>query len=383
MTPIPCPIPCQRALFDLPREVAYLNAAYMSPLPQATIAAGEAGLRRKARPFELAPVQFFEESEHARTLFAGLCGGDAEGVAIVPAASYGLAVAAINLQTGYGRRVLVLKDQFPSHVYAWHRLTAERGGEVVTIDCGADGDLTASLLAAIDARTAIVAVPQVRWTDGRLVDLVAVGQACRAVGAALVLDLTQSLGVQPFAIADVQPDFMVASGYKWLLGPYSLGWLWVAPQHRGGRPIEETWIGRAGSEDFSRLIDYTAAYQPGARRFDVGERSNFALLPAAIASLELLSRWGTPAIAATLAAMTAEIVRRLAPLGIEAPQERLRGCHYLGLRLPQHAPPDLAQRLAAENVHVSVRGDYVRVTPHLYNDGEDIDQLVEALRRLL
>jgi selenocysteine lyase/cysteine desulfurase len=351
----------------------------MTPLPLAAIAAGEAGLRRKARPFELTPADFFEESERARVLLARLAGGDPEGVAIVPAASYGLAVAAANLPTGNGRRILVLKDQFPSHVYPWRRLAAERGGSIVTVDHGPGGNLTTAVLGAIDARTAIVAVPQIRWTDGRCLDLVRIGAACRDVGAALVLDLTQSLGVMPFDLAAVRPNFVVAAGYKWLMGPYSLAWLWVAPQHRDGRPLEETWIGRAGSEDFAGLIAYTDAYQPGARRYDVGERANFALLPAAVASLELLLGWGVDRITAALARATAEIVGRVTPLGVEAVPAALRGPHYLGLRLPAGAPADLAARLAARGVHVSVRGAYLRVTPHVYNDAEDVARLVEAL----
>jgi selenocysteine lyase/cysteine desulfurase len=105
----------------------------------------------------------------------------------------------------------------------------------------------------------------------------AVGEAARAVGAPLVLDLTQSLGVMAFDATAVQPDFAVAAGYKWLSGPYTLGYLYVAPQHQSGEPLEENWINRERSEDFSQLINYRDGYQPGARRFDMGERSNHQL----------------------------------------------------------------------------------------------------------
>lgn len=373
-------IACQRHLFDIPREVAYLNAAYMSPLMTAAVAAGDAGLRRKAAPWRLAPADFFTESERSRALFALLIGATADDVAIVPAASYGIAVAAANLRLGPGRRVVTLTDQFPANVYAWRRLAAEQGGEVVAVD---GDDLTAAVLAAIDGRCAIAALPQVRWTDGRELDLVRIGASCRAAGAALVLDLTQSLGAAPFDVAAVRPDFMVAAAYKWLLGPYGLGWLYVAPHRQSGRPLEEGWIARAGSEDFARLVDYRDAYQPGARRFDMGERSSFALMPVAITALEQILAWGVPEIAETLLGLTRQITAGVAPLGLEAVPERLRAPHYLGLRLPGGAPGDLARRLAEESVFVSVRGERLRVTPHLYNDAEDIARLVAALGRLL
>ena len=295
-------IPCQRHLFDLPAEIAYLNCAYMSPILKRAAAVGAEAIARKCRPWTITAADFFADSERARALFAELLGASAEDVAIVPAASYGLAVAAANLPLAPGERILVLAEQFPSNVFAWRELAKQRGGEVLTIPRPADGDWTAAVLEELDERVGIAALPHCHWTDGGLLDLVAIGERCREVSSALVLDATQSLGALPLDLARVRPDYLVCAGYKWLLGPYSLGYLYVAPQHQGGRPLEQNWIAREASQDFARLIDYAERYQPGARRFDVGERSNFALLPVSIVGLEQLLAWGVPAIAATLAA---------------------------------------------------------------------------------
>ena len=108
------------------------------------------------------------------------------------------------------------------------------------------------------------------WTDGSLIDLAAVSARAQDVGARLVIDGSQSIGAMPLDVGALQPDFVVTVGYKWLLGPFGLGYLYVAEQHRNGEPIEHNWIVRSGSEDFARLIDYRDTYQPGARRFDVG-----------------------------------------------------------------------------------------------------------------
>lgn len=376
-------IPCQRHLFDVPREVAYLNCAYMSPLLHEAVAAGQAGLARKARPWTIKPADFFSESERARGLFARLLGTDAEAIALVPAASYGLAVAAANLPLAAGQRILLLADQFPSNVYPWRELARARQAEIVTVPRPATGRWSDAVLAALDERVAITALPHCHWADGSLLDLAAIGGACRAAGSALVLDVTQSLGALPLDLATVQPDFLVCAGYKWLLGPYSLGYLYVAPQHRAGRPLEENWIARAGSDDFTRLIDYQDAYQPGARRFDVGERSNPALLPASIAALSQLLAWRVEAIATTLTAYTALIAERAAALGLRPMPAAQRAGHFLGIRFPAAMPPGLPERLAAEQVHVSLRGDSLRVTPHLYNDAADLDRLIEVLAKAL
>jgi selenocysteine lyase/cysteine desulfurase len=218
------------------------------------------------------------------------------------------------------------------------------------------------------------------WTDGGLVDLAAVRAACDEHGAALVVDASQSLGALGLDVAAVRPDVLVSVGYKWLLGPYSLGFAWFAPHLRDGRPLEETWYARAGSEDFARLVDYADDYQPGARRYDVGEVANFALVPMAAAALAQIADWGVPRIAATLRGLTDELVGRAAEHGLTAAPAHLRAPHLVGLRLPADADPEaLAAALAERHVHVSIRGRSVRVSPHLWTTPADIDRFAGAL----
>ena len=375
-------IPSQRHLFDLPEDVAYLNCAYMAPLMHSVVEAGIRGARRKARPWEITAPDFFSDGAHARGLFARIVNARAEDVAIVPAASYGMAVAARNLPLGAGQTVLVLADQFPSNLYPWRAAAARAGAEVVTVDAS-DGDLTAAVLAAIDERTAIAALPHCRWTDGALLDLEAIGECLRAAGAALALDLTQSAGALPIDVARVRPAFAASACYKWLMGPYTLGFLYVHPDYHGGEPLEYGWSPRAGSEDFARLVDYRDEYESGARRYDMGEPANFHLMPMAIAGLEQVLDWGVENVASTLSARTAAIAERARTIGLGSLPAALRAGHFLGLQFAGKAPRGLPETLARENVYVSVRGSSVRVTPHLYNTDADVDRLFAGLERVL
>jgi selenocysteine lyase/cysteine desulfurase len=375
-------IPCQRHLFDIPDDVTYLNCAYMSPSSKAVAAAGIEGARRKTSPWTSKPSDFFTESEQARGLFARLVNAAADDIAIVPAASYGLAVAARNLPIRSGDAILVLAEQFPSNVYTWRELAKSRGAEVITVERPLDGDWTRGILARLDDRVAIAALPHCHWTDGGIIDLEAIGERCRALNSALVLDITQSIGALPFDVARIRPDVMVAGGYKWMMGPYSLGYLYVAPAHQGGEPLEQNWITRKGSENFARLIDYQDNYQPGARRFDVGERSNFALMPASIAAMNQLLKWTVPAIAETLADKTGAIAARARDIGLVPMAANRRAGHFLGVRFPDGVPDRLPERLAENQVFVSVRGDSMRVTPHLYNNDADVDRLVSVLEAM-
>jgi selenocysteine lyase/cysteine desulfurase len=377
------PLPSQRHRFEIPDDVAYFNCAYFSPKPDSVLEAGRRAVESQSHPWDVLPRHFYEPNEQLRIEFARLVGGDADGVAFVPSVSYGVGVAAANLEIGPGRSVVLVEEQFPSDVYPWRTSVADQGGSIVTVAAPVGGDLTDAVLEAIDTQTAVVAVPQCHWADGRAFDLVAIGAAARAVGAALVVDASQSLGAVPFDVATVKPDYLVTVGYKWLFGPFSYGYLWVAPQHRNGIPLEATWIGRKGSEDFSRLVDYTDEYQPGARRFDVGEFSNFTLVPMAMAALGFIHELGPARISATIAPLTNRIEQGCIELGLEPVPSSDRRPHLIGVRFPGGLPDGLRDRLAADSIFLSVRGSAVRVAPNVYNTMEDVDRLLAAFSDVL
>src|SRR5215467_8191374 len=378
------PLPSQRHLFDIPDDVAFLNCAYISPLPKASMAAGAEGVRRQGRPWDIASADFFAVSEAVRVQFAWLINARADDIAFAPAVSYGMAQAAYNIALAKSQTIVTLAEQFPSNVYPWMDLAERTGATFVSVPRPADDDWTAALLARIDASTGLVAVPHCHWTDGGLIDLEAIGAACRRVGAALCIDATQSVGALPLDVKRTDPDFLAVASYKWLLGPYSLGFLYVAPRRQNGRPIEHNWIARRDSEDFAGLVNYKDEFQGGARRFDVGERSNFALMPVAEASHKLISEWTVPRIQTTLRLRTDAIAERAhAELGIGSVPSHRRAGHYLGLRFAGGIPPDLPARLAASKVHVSVRGQAMRVTPHLWNTDADVERLFAVLRGAL
>ncbi len=374
-------LPCQRHLFDIPVDVAYLNCAYMSPLMKSALEAGTAGLARKAHPWDITPDKFFTGSDEFRATAAQFIDCSADCIAIVPSASYGIATAARNLPVKKGQSILVLAEQFPSNYYPWQRLTEETGASLKVVAWPENNDWTAAVLKSLTADVAVAALPHVQWTSGGRLDLVPIGQACRKLGAALVLDLTQSLGALPFSVCDVQPDFAVAGSYKWLLGPYSVGLLYVAPKWQGGIPLEENWIQRANARDFSSIL-YTGNYDVGARRFDMGERSNFALLPAAVRAMKQLLEWDVAQISETVGALNRQLANAAADMGFSAPSEPWRAPHYLALRRKAPIPKELPEMLAREKVFVSVRGSSIRVTPHVYNTAEDGERLIACLRRI-
>ncbi len=374
-------LPSQRSGFDIPRDIAWFNCAFMAPLSHAVLRAGTEGLARKARPWEITVSDFFDDSEDLRAGIGDLFGVAPDSVALTPSASYGISLAARNVAVGAGQRILVAEDQFPSNVYPWREVARWKDAELCFVARPADRDWTGAVLGMLDERVAVVALPQVHWTDGGVFDLRRIGAAARAAGAALVLDLTQSAGVLDPALGAVRPDFVAGACYKWLMGPYSMGYL-VLGAGGAAVPLEENWIQRANARQFARLVDYTDERLPGGAGLDAGERSNFALVPAALAAVRQVLEWGSANIAETLRAKTARLGGIAARLGCGVPAEEDRAPHYLALEVPGGAAA-IRDRLASRNVHVSVRGDTLRVTPHLYNDDEDEDRFREGLRAAL
>jgi selenocysteine lyase/cysteine desulfurase len=201
------------------------------------------------------------------------------------------------------------------------------------------------------------------------------------VGAALVIDGSQSVGAYPLDVTSVQPDFLVTVGYKWLLGPYGLAYLYAAPSWRtSGVPLEHSWLTRADAENFASLTDYSKSYRPGARRFDMGEFPQFVLTAMATAALEQVIEWGVERVQDSIAALTARAEDGAVQEGAEAVRRSDRVGHLIGIRPRAGVGDDLVSALAAARVYVSVRGNTIRVAPHVFNTEADIDSLLDVLR---
>ena len=172
----------------------------------------------------------------------------------------------------------------------------------------------------------------------------------------------------------------MAAGYKWLGGPYTLGFLYLAEHLHAGVPLEENWMNRAGSEDFARLTEYTDEYRPGAARYCMGELSNFANVAMANAALEQLLDWGIGTVADYTDALVEPYWSRLAALGFALPPTHARAPHLIGLPLGSYrGRAGLAERLTEARVHVSFRGDYLRVSPHVTTRANDVEALLHVL----
>ncbi|GJL80435.1 MAG: aminotransferase [marine bacterium B5-7] len=369
--------------FDIPEDVTYLNCAYISPLARTVAEAGITGVRRKSQPWLIEPRDFFTETDVARNLFAQLINARQQDISIAPSVSYGMGIACRNLPSPESRPVLVLGEQFPSNVYPWLRYCKEHRCKLITVNPLKSQSWTDAVIDTLESiDVAVAALPHCHWTDGALLDLETIAMLCRHRGTQLVLDVTQSLGALALDIDKIKPAFLVCASYKWLLGPYSLSFVYAAPEFHHGEPLEDAWITRRNAHDFRNLVHYDTNLRDDASRFDVGETANFALMPMAIRALELILKWDPKRIQKTLAGYTLTIEQAARGLGLVASSIPARAGHFLGIRFPGGLPDHSLEHFSKRNIHISIRGDSIRVTPHLYNNDTDSIRFIEALTEL-
>jgi selenocysteine lyase/cysteine desulfurase len=357
----------------------------MSPLLKKVEKQGMAGILKKRNPAGVSIDDFFSDTELVRNEFSTLINCESNRVVLVPSVSYGMANVMKNIKVTQRDNIVVTGEQFPSNYYPWHRLHHDTG---VKLKIVSPPDTLKSrgkqwnqlILEAIDVDTKLVALGNVHWADGTKFDLIAIRKRTREVGALLVIDGTQSVGALPFNVEQIQPDALICGGYKWLMGPYSLGLAYYGEYFDSGKPVEENWINRLHSEDFAALVNYESEYQPGALRYEMGEHSNFILVPMLLEALKQINQWKPKAIQQYTAAITKKPIQLLKAAGFWVEDEKYRGHHLFGIRLPENKSIDVVKTNIRKNkISVSFRGNAIRVSPNVYNNEADLMKLVKAV----
>ena len=378
----------QKHLFQLPEDIHYLNGAYLSPLLRSVEEAGMKGMIRKRNPAMIRPIDFFSGAVDVRLKFSKLINCRAQEVAIIPSASYGLKTAITNLPVDRGNHVITVSEDFPSGYYTLDKWCKDNRKQLKTIAAPETNSRRGEswnnrILEAISLDTSAVVLSSIHWTDGTLFSLKQIGERCKDVNAVFIVDGTQSVGALPMDVTDCRIDALICAGYKWLLGPYSIGLAYYGEFFSNGVPIEESWMNKSNAIDFSGLTSYVDDYTMGSGRYNVGEFSNFILTPMLDKALEQILDWKV----ATIQDYCGQLIKPLATFLKEndfwIEDEKYRARHLFGFSMPASVDQDrLMGELQKRGVYISVRGKSMRVSTHLYNEDKDITGLINTLSAL-
>jgi selenocysteine lyase/cysteine desulfurase len=360
-------------------ETVYLNHASIGPLPERTRQALEAFNRRRAMPFQLPDRDLFGTLTESRRLIAQLLSAAPEEIALTVNTGFGLGVVARALPLRAGDVVLVSDREFPANVYPWLRLR-ERDITVELVPTTDRGwpDESRLLERLEDPRVRVLAVSLVQFSNGYQVDLAALSAATRRTGAWLVVDAIQALGQIPLDLRRTPVDALSCGGQKWLLSPWGSGFVYVRreliPQLA---PPVTGWMAFEGTDDLTRLTEYSDAFRADARRFEMSTLpyQDFAGFNA---SLSLLLELGVGRVAAHLEQLHAPIRQWAERTGarITSPMDH----HRSGILCL--APEDVTEafrRLKAARIICSLREGAIRLSPHGYNTVADMERVVTVL----
>ncbi|MDZ7618957.1 MAG: aminotransferase class V-fold PLP-dependent enzyme [Patescibacteria group bacterium] len=367
-----------RAEMPVSNRWAYFDHAAVAPTSGPARTAIEGWLRDSTENGDANYPGWMACIARLRSLTARLINADTSEIALLGNTTAGINLVAEGFPWQAGDNVVTRADEFPSNQYPWLNLS-HRGVEVRRLPVEPDGSLDLNRLAdACDARTRIVTLSWVAYSNGWRHDLDQVAQLVHDRGALLFVDAIQGLGVFPLDVQQTPIDFLAADGHKWLLGPEGAALFYCRREHLDLlRPLGVGWNSVVNEHDFGRI---ELVLKSTAERYEGGS-SNCAGLIGLGASLELLASFGFEAIAARVLEITDLACQRLAAAGARIITNR-QGEHRSGIvtfALPGADHQQVRQRCLDRGIVLSCRGGGLRVSPHAYNNEADLDRLLEVI----
>lgn len=357
----------------------YLNCAYQGVFPLTAVARSHEAIDLKCHPERMDPAEYFDLPERVRSHLAAIVGCNENEIALTSGATQGIGVLASGLQLGPGDEVLVAADNFPANLFTW--LHMRRNDVQVRVLKNGDGPLRVEDVAgAFTPRTKVLALDWVNYSTGRRIDLAAMGELARARGALFVVDGTQGVGALELNVHDLPVDVLAVAAYKWLLGPYGSGFVYVREEVLNNLDLKVVnWMSVDGAEDFDALPAEDFKLANAARIFDVPETANFLNLSGMEASLEFVRGVGARAVTGHCMDLLDHAAEGLQKRGfiLTNDDRRQLPSPLLCFRCQTHeATAKLYEKLKAHHVEVSLRHHRIRVSPYLYNNKDDIDRLL-------
>ena len=372
-----------RQLMPITDRWAYFDHAAVGPLPRPAAEVVSEWSREASLEGDTVWPQWNRATNDARKVAAELTGADDDEIALVPSTTAGISLVAEGYPWRPGDNVVTLANEFPSNLYPWMNLEA-RGVETRQVETLPDGRVDIDrILAACDERTRIVSVSWIGFASGFRIELEKLVDAVHQRGAHFFLDAIQGIGVFPLDVRQVPIDFWAADGHKWMLGPEGAGLFYVRRKHLNLlRPVGVGWNSVVHCFDFSKIeLDL----KPSAARYEGGTMNNvgFAALGA---SLKLLQAHGLSSTSSPIRDRVLEVT--------DYATDRLRevGAEVITIREPNHKSGIVSFKLADQDlaavrntclqhkVVLSHRNGCLRISPHGYNNEEEVDRLIEILK---
>jgi cysteine desulfurase/selenocysteine lyase len=361
----------------------YLNAAGQAPMPRMALEAVQASLEWKKFPYMLTDRKELDLPGSVRGCIASLIGAQPEEIALTTGASAGLVALAYGIDWKHGDEILTAHREFPLEYTTWRPMEAREGISLRVVTPREQWITAEDFIAQLTPRTRLISVSLVRFDDGSMLDAPKLAEACHAQGTLLALDVSQCCGGIPMDVRKLGADFLICSGYKWLLGPYGTGFFWATRELLASfRPTPFYWQGIEGLKDYSDLIHENPKAAQSGKPWDAAETASYFNLAGWDASLTFLRRVGIETVAKHNEKLIARLHESLPrkrfvwTSPVEPERRGPYGC-FAG-----HSPAEtqaMYARMKEARIYASLREGNIRVSTHLYNCEDDIDKVIRVI----
>jgi cysteine desulfurase / selenocysteine lyase len=367
-----------RCLFPLTKQFIFMNNAGVAPMSDRARAAIENLMEQLVtRPYQDGTAQ--EDADRLRQSIGRLIGADPNAIALVRGTAHGVSLLAQGLAWQPGDNVVGARGQYPANVDPWMAL-ADRGVEL-RLAQPVEGRVTAeSVLSLVDERTRVVALTHVEFWNGYRSDILRLGDELRSRGVVFCLDATQSAGALHLDMASQPVDFLTAGAHKWLLGPKGIGFCYCRKELLPKlRPVL---VGSGALTKAQEYFEYDYQPRDSARWF---EESSLSVLDMAAfsAAVELLLEVGPRQVEAQVLGLAGRLARGLAERGYQLvepwPRELHESSGIVSFRRPGSSPQEVLRELNAARVVARAHADFVRLSPHFYNNVEEVNRVLALL----
>ncbi len=369
-------------IFPVAKSDVYLNHAAIAPFSFNVIKAINEFLVMRSQKGVDVYAFVVEKKKELKKNISTLINGNPENIAIIGNTSEGLNWLVNSLSWNAGDRILLTDYEFPSNVYPF--LNLKRFGVEVDFVKNRDGKIyVEDIESKISPQTKIISISFVEFLNGFRNNLKEIGKICKNNNIIFSVDAIQGVGALPLDVQSCNIDFISNGGHKWLMGPQGCGFMYIAPTlHENLHPAFAGWL---SVEDSWNFLEYKLDFIEDAGRYEIGTANALGIIGCK-ASTDLLVEVGTENIEKHLFSLGDYLIESLKNIDMiyngSLSLEERSGIYSFNYK-DTEVLKDLHQYLSTNKIHVSYRNGALRISPHFYNDKDDIDIFIAACKSYL
>ncbi len=366
-----------RRYFKITERYAYLDNALTSPISTRVSGAIHKFLKERSLQTDLVSNNWKDAVETTRELAARLIGTRAENVALLSHTSDGINTVAMGTRWKSGDSIITTDLEFPSNLYPWLHLQ-RYGVKVKIVKHQKDGTITLDQIRnRIDSKTRMIAISHVQYSNGFKIDLKELFEIAEQEQILLSVDAIQSVGA--LKVDSSWCDYLSAGGHKWLLAPFGVAIFYV----KSPSALEPPFVGWKSVEDYSSYLTLGPKLDlaNGASKFETGSH-DYSAIYGFREALKLILEIGISEIERHIFYLTDLFIDGVKKMGFEIQTPEAHGERGGIVNMKVDDPEVQVKKLAKKNIIVSARMNGIRVSPTFYNNEEDINKLLRALRTL-